>query len=184
MTVLVSATTRPRSSWALGRTPLCRTQLATTGAQASPVLRVISMPIPVYPASWVGSLWWLVALAAASFAVSWLAATRLQMPRTPYIAVLTVTTAVSRMGYIWWLDVTAADLVTSRWIWGLIVAPLAAAVPSARCDGSVHRLRATLIRRVLQAVSHRYERRSHRSRVAALAGQMKTLKNWRPSPLT
>ena len=85
------------------------------------------MPIPVYPASWVGSLWWLIGLAAASFAVSWLAATRLQMPRTPYIAVLTVTTAVFSGGYVWWLDVTAADLVTSRWMWGLIVAPLSAA---------------------------------------------------------
>ena len=85
------------------------------------------MPIPASPASWVGSLWWLVAVAAASFAVSWLAATRLQMPRTPYIAVLTVMTAVLSVGYVWWLDVTAADLVTSRWMWGLIVAPLSAA---------------------------------------------------------
>jgi hypothetical protein len=85
------------------------------------------MPVPVQPASWVGSLVWLVALAAAAFAVSWLAANRLQMPRTPYIAVLTATTAVFLIGYVWWLDVTVADLVTSRWMWGLIVAPFSAA---------------------------------------------------------
>ena len=85
------------------------------------------MPVPVGPAPWVGSLLWLAALAAVSFAVSWVAANRMAMRRTPYVAVLTLVAAVTSIGYVAWLGVGVGALLTSRWVWGLVAAPLAAA---------------------------------------------------------
>lgn len=85
------------------------------------------MPVPVSPASWVGSLIWLIALAAVAFLISWLVADRLNIKRTPYIGVLAFVTAGVTVGYVAWLGVGVSDVLTARWAWGL----LAAAVSSA-----------------------------------------------------
>jgi hypothetical protein len=85
------------------------------------------MPVPVSPASWVGSLLWLLAVAAGSFAVSWLVANRLQVRRGPYIAILSLVTAALTLGYVDWLGIGVDDLVLTRWGWGLLAAPLSAA---------------------------------------------------------
>jgi hypothetical protein len=85
------------------------------------------MPVPVTPISWVGSLIWLAGLAVVAFAISWLAADRLRMRRTSYIGVLTAMTAAMTAGYVAWSGVGVADLLTARWGWGLIAAPLCGA---------------------------------------------------------
>jgi hypothetical protein len=66
-------------------------------------------------------------LAVVSFAVSWVAANRLRVSRTPYIAVLTVVTAALAVGYVGWVGVDLWDVLTARWGWGLVVAPLCGA---------------------------------------------------------
>lgn len=85
------------------------------------------MPVPVSPASWVGSFIWLVALAAAAFVVSWLAADRLNIKRTPYIGVLALVTAGVTVSYVAWLGVGIYDALTARWGWGLLAAALSSA---------------------------------------------------------
>jgi hypothetical protein len=76
------------------------------------------MPVPVSPAPWAGSLIWLAALAVVSFLVTWVAADRLRMRRTPYTAVLTLVTAALTAGYIAWLGVRVTALLTTHWGWG------------------------------------------------------------------
>lgn len=88
------------------------------------------MPVPVSPVSWVGSFVALVALVVVSFLVSWLVANRLKLRRAPYVAVLTVVTAGAAVGYVAWLGVGVTDIVTARWGWGLLAAPLSAAFMS------------------------------------------------------
>lgn len=85
------------------------------------------MPVPVSPVPWAGSLIWLAALAAVSFLVTWVAADKLRMRRTPYIAVLTVVTAAMTAGYVAWLGVSVTALLTTHWAWGLLAAPLCGA---------------------------------------------------------
>lgn len=82
------------------------------------------MPVPVSPASWTGSLLWLVAVLVAAFLVSWLAADRLTMARARYIGVLTLMTAGLSAGYVAWLGVGVVDLLMARWGWGLVAAPV------------------------------------------------------------
>jgi hypothetical protein len=85
------------------------------------------MPVPVSPIPWAGSLIWLAALAAVSFLVTWVAADKLRMRRTPYIAVLTAVTAAMTAGYLAWADISVTELLTTHWAWGLLAAPLCGA---------------------------------------------------------
>jgi hypothetical protein len=83
------------------------------------------MPVPASPVPWAGSLLWLLALASVSFLVTWIAADILGMRRTPYIGVLAAVTAAVGAGYVAWLGVGVASLLTANWLWGLVVAPVA-----------------------------------------------------------
>jgi hypothetical protein len=85
------------------------------------------MPVPVSPIPWAGSLIWLAVLAAVSFLVTWVAAGKLRMPRTPYIAVLTAVTAALTAGYLAWAGISVTALLTTHWAWGLLAAPLCGA---------------------------------------------------------
>lgn len=78
------------------------------------------MPVPASPAVWWGSLIWLVAVAAASFAVAWATGSRLHIRRTPYVAILTVVTGALSVGYLAWLGVGFTDVLTTRWGWGIL----------------------------------------------------------------
>jgi hypothetical protein len=84
------------------------------------------MPVSSSSVPWVGSLLWLVALTVVSFLVSWIAANRLQVRRTPYVGVLTAATAVMLFGYLAWSGLGFVDMLTARWAWGLVAAPLSA----------------------------------------------------------
>jgi hypothetical protein len=85
------------------------------------------MPVPVVPVPWVGSFLWLLAVAAGAFAISEVAANIYRLSRRPYIAVLTVVTAVLTVGYVAWAGLHTVQLLTTHWGWGLLVAPLSAA---------------------------------------------------------
>jgi hypothetical protein len=84
------------------------------------------MSIPLNPPSLGGSLVCLLGVALAAFLVAW-AANRFDVERTPYIALLTALTGVITVGYVMWLDLPAAELLTTHWMWGLLVAPICAA---------------------------------------------------------
>ena len=101
------------------------------------------MPVPITPAAWWGSLLWLLAVAAAAFAVAWLSGTRLHIRKGAYIPLLLAVTGGLSVGYIAWLDVGFEDVVTARWGWGLLGGAVAAVllmVPAAKqpVDHPVH----------------------------------------------
>jgi hypothetical protein len=85
------------------------------------------MPVPLIPVPWFGSLLWLLALAAAAFAVSEVATTIYRLSHRPYIAVLTLVTAALTVGYVAWAGLDPIQLLTTHWGWGLVAAPLSAA---------------------------------------------------------
>ena len=82
------------------------------------------IPVPVSPAWWVGPLLWLAALAVVSFLVTWVAADKVRMRRTPYIAVLTVVAAMTA-AYTAWSGISVTAVLTIHW--GLAAAPLSGA---------------------------------------------------------
>jgi hypothetical protein len=86
------------------------------------------VPVPVTAVPWVGSLLWLMGLAASSFAVSEVAATKCRVARGSYIGVLTLVTAALTVGYIAWAGLDPIQLLTTHWAWGIAAA---LAVPAA-----------------------------------------------------
>ena len=85
------------------------------------------IPVPDVPAPWLGSLVWLVVLAAVSFLVTWVCTDKVGLRRRPYIAVLAATTGALGVGYVGWLGLGVADVLLTRWTIGLLVAPLVGA---------------------------------------------------------
>jgi hypothetical protein len=69
-----------------------------------------------------------------AFAVTWIVTDLARVSRTPYIAVLTVTTLVLGVGYVAWSGTKVADLVTEDWGWGIAggIAAMAVVVPLVR----------------------------------------------------
>lgn len=78
------------------------------------------MPVPSSAASWWGSLVWLIGLTVAAFGVAWLSGTRLRIRRSVYIPLLVVVTGGLSAGYVAWLGLSANDVITTRWAWGLL----------------------------------------------------------------
>ena len=78
------------------------------------------MPIPTSPAAWWGSLIWLLGLTVAAFGVAWLSGTRLQIRKPAYIPLLLAVTAALAAGYVAWLGIGFADVLTARWGWGIV----------------------------------------------------------------
>jgi hypothetical protein len=85
------------------------------------------MPVPADAVPWAGSLLWLVGLALAAFAVSWVVANVWRVRRTAYVGVLTAVTAAYTVGYVWWLGIDATSLLTTHWVWALVATPFASA---------------------------------------------------------
>jgi hypothetical protein len=88
------------------------------------------MLVPTPAASWTGSLLWLIGLSVAAFAVSWLLANRLRLGRSLYVGALFVVTGALSAGYVAWLGLGAGEVLTTRWGWGLLAAPVFAAFPA------------------------------------------------------
>jgi len=85
------------------------------------------MPVAASEAPWWGSLIWLVALAVGAFCVAWLSGTRLHIRKGAYVPVLVALTAGLTVGYVAWLGVETAALITARWGWGILAGVLIAA---------------------------------------------------------
>lgn len=84
-------------------------------------------------------------ISVVAFLVTWLVSDLAHVPRTPYVAILTLTTLGLAAGYLAWSGTSVADLVTAGWGWGILggvvaaalVAPLVRRLPSGpRPEGS------------------------------------------------
>lgn len=96
----------------------------TATLNASPsLLEQAALPTLSTPAS----LLWFVVICVSAFAVTWIVAHRLRLKRQNYIAALAVVTGLLSWGYLNEADVSAANLLSHNWVWGVIVAPFAAA---------------------------------------------------------
>ena len=59
-------------------------------------------------------------IAVVAFLVTWIVTDLGHVSRTPYVAVLTLTTLALAAGYIAWSGTSVADLVTAGWVWGIL----------------------------------------------------------------
>jgi len=80
------------------------------------------------------SFGWQEALAAfgvvslVAFSVTWIVTDLAHVPRTPYVAILTVTTVALSAGYLAWSGTRVADLLTDGWALGFVGGAIATAV--------------------------------------------------------
>ncbi len=86
------------------------------------------MPVPTETASWWGSLLWLLGLTVVAFEVAWLSGTRLHIRKGPYIPLLLLATAGLAAGYVLWLGVGVREVLTARWVSGVVAGLVIGAV--------------------------------------------------------
>jgi hypothetical protein len=84
-------------------------------------------------------------ISVVAFLVTWVVTDLGHVPRTPYVAILTVATLSLAAGYLAWSGTSVVELVTAGWGWGILggvgaaalVAPLVGRLPSgARPEGA------------------------------------------------
>jgi hypothetical protein len=92
------------------------------------------MPVAEPSFGWLDALGAFAVIAGVAFLVTWIVTDLARVPRTPYIAVLTVTTFALAAGYLAWSGTALADLVIENWGWGIVggVAASAVVVPLVR----------------------------------------------------
>ncbi len=73
------------------------------------------MPITVW-----SQLIWLLALALASFLVTWIFTDLFHLTQTPYIGVLAVVTGALLVGYLSWSNTDWIKFLSNNWLWGLV----------------------------------------------------------------
>jgi hypothetical protein len=86
-------------------------------------------------------------LVVAAYLVTWVVTDRLNVPRGPYVAVLSVTVIALGAGYLMWSGTSLADLVSSELGWGIVaglvvagaVAPLVRRLPRHEAPTGFHR---------------------------------------------
>jgi hypothetical protein len=81
------------------------------------------MPITVW-----SQLIWLLALALASFLVTWIFTDLFHLTQTPYIGVLAVMTGVLLAGYLSWSKTDWVAFLSHNWLWGLVAASIVSAL--------------------------------------------------------
>jgi TRAP-type C4-dicarboxylate transport system permease large subunit len=86
------------------------------------------MPVPDPSFGWQDATAAFAIIAVVAFLVTWVVTDLGHVSRTPYVAILTVTTIGLGAGYIAWSGTSAADLVTGGWVWGILGGLVAAAV--------------------------------------------------------
>jgi hypothetical protein len=86
------------------------------------------MPVPDPSSGWQDATVAFAIIAVVAFLVTWVVTDLGHVPRTPYVAILTVTTFGLGAGYIAWSGTSLADLVTAGWVWGILGGLAAAAV--------------------------------------------------------
>src|ERR1051326_3006620 len=70
--------------------------------------------------TWGSQLTWLLAIALASFLVTWIFTELLHMEQTPYIGVLAVMTGALLTGYLSWSNTDWVTFLSYQWLWGLV----------------------------------------------------------------
>jgi len=65
-------------------------------------------------------------ISVVAFLVSWVVTDLARVSRTPYVAILAVTTFALAGGYLAWSGTSVVDLVTDEWAWGLLGGVVAA----------------------------------------------------------
>jgi hypothetical protein len=95
---------------------------------------MILMPVADPSFGWLEAAGAFGVLSVVAFAVTWIVTDLAHVPRTPYVAVLTVTTLVLGLGYVAWSGTEVAALVTEGWGWGIVggIAATAVIVPLVR----------------------------------------------------
>jgi hypothetical protein len=103
------------------------------------------MPVADPSFVWQEAIAALAIISVVAFSVTWVVTDLGRVSRTPYVAILTLTTLALAAGYLAWSGTSVADLVTAGWGWGIfggvvaaaLVAPLVRRLPSrARPEGS------------------------------------------------
>jgi hypothetical protein len=74
------------------------------------------------PITWWSQLIWLLALALASFLVTWIFTDLFHLEQTPYIGVLAVVTGALLFGYLSWSNTDWGTFLSYQWLWGLVAA--------------------------------------------------------------
>lgn len=67
-------------------------------------------------------------IAVVAFLVTWVVTDLGHVSRTPYVAILTLTTLALTAGYLAWSGTSVDELVTAGWGWGILAGLVAAAV--------------------------------------------------------
>ena len=71
---------------------------------------------------------WLLALALASFLVTWIFTDLFHLTQTPYIGVLAVVTGAFLAGYLSWSHTDWVAFLRYQWLWGLVAAIIVSAL--------------------------------------------------------
>ena len=98
------------------------------------------MPVPDPSFGWQDATAAFAIIAVVAFLVTWVVTDLGHVSRTPYVAILTLTTLALGAGYLAWSGTSVADLVTAGWVWGIlgglvaagVVTPLVRRLPSGR----------------------------------------------------
>jgi hypothetical protein len=70
--------------------------------------------------TWWSQLIWLLALALASFLVTWIFTDLLRMAQTAFIGVLALVTGALLYGYLSWSNLDWGAFLSYQWLWGLV----------------------------------------------------------------
>jgi hypothetical protein len=71
---------------------------------------------------WWSQLIWLLAIALASFLVTWIFTDLFHLTQAAYIGVLAVVTGALLYGYLSWSNTDWGAFLSHQWLWGLVVA--------------------------------------------------------------
>jgi hypothetical protein len=86
------------------------------------------MPVADPSFGWQEAFAAFVIISVVAFLVTWIVTDLGHVARTPYVAILFLTTLALAAGYLTWSGTSPADLVTAGWAWGLVGGAAAAAV--------------------------------------------------------
>lgn len=73
-------------------------------------------------------------ISVVAFSVTWVVTDLGRVSRTPYVAILALTTLALAAGYLAWSGTSVADLVTAGWGWGILGGVVAAALVATLVD--------------------------------------------------
>lgn len=86
------------------------------------------MPLPDPSFAWQEAIVSFTIIAFVAFLVTWVVTDLGHVRRTPYVAVLTLTTLALSADYMASSGTSVADLVTAGWVWGILAGLVAAGV--------------------------------------------------------